>query len=84
MNTAGETVTNNVVDSAVAVVKKARGAKPNPNSKYSRSREILSKLSEADRTRKNALAVLGNELGLSDKVASVYFYNIMKELKPTS
>jgi len=80
MNTAvNVSVTDNA--SAEVKVKKTRGAKPNPNSKYNRSRVLIQALPETERVRKNVLTILGKELGLSDKVASVYFYNILKEIK---
>lgn len=83
MNTAvNVSVTDNA--SAEVKVKKTRGAKPNPNSKYNQSRRLIQAMPESERVRKNVLAVLGRELGLSDKVASVYFYNIREEIRKAS
>jgi hypothetical protein len=53
---------------------KTRGAKVNPNSKASQTKIILANIPASELTRARALEELA-KLGLSEKVASVYYYN---------
>ena len=70
---------------ASEIVKKKKGVKRDPNSKIGQARQLLSSLPEDQRTRKIALKLFEEKLGIdNENVASVYYYNILKELKSKS
>jgi hypothetical protein len=87
MNTSAVLQQDSVVAPSAAseVTKKTRGVKRDPNSKIGKARQLLVALPEDQRTRKIALKLFKEKLGIeNENVSSVYYYNILKELKSQS
>jgi len=83
MNNAATTtdIDTTVVETQNSAPQKRRGAKPNPNSKYNLAKNIMLSLPKDKLNRKDVLAILENDLGLSKATASVYYHTIVKTIK---